>query len=820
MQGGKRFTAPVAGRGAAPVHGDLRLPSSVAASCPPVQAVHRIAIACSPRARVTVARGRCTRRMRRASHLAAAAVAAVLLLPTSAAAAADAAADLTHGRHDAPRPGGPKPGTVVQPTLVARATLPADHLTDGPPSGALATPANGRQGPFAGQVVPGFSAMVQDGDGTFWALPDNGFGAKGNSADFLLRIHHVRPQWRTADGGSGEVVLDSFVQLRDPDGLAGFPIVHEGTPDRLLTGADFDVESLVRAPDGTFWIGEEFGPFLLHVSADGALLAPPVELPGVRSPQHPHLAAGEQPTLAASKGFEAMAGSPDGRYLYPITEGALLADPDQRNRTVHEFDTRRGAWTGRTWSYEVDRTANLTADAFMTGRHTMLVLERDDFDGAASVTKRVYEVDLRRVERDGHLAKTLVMDALAVANPDDLAPGAGYGTGERFALPFQSLETLVRLRDGRLLLANDTNYPGNAARVPGTPDDTELVVVDLRTVPAAPAGATVIGHRGASGYRPEHTLAAYSLAIRQCADYIEPDLVATKDGVLVARHENEISGTTDVATRPELADRRTTKVVDGVEVTGWFTEDLTLAELRTLRAVERIPDVRPANSVFDGRYEIPTFDEVLDLARRSTTCDGRPVGVYPETKHPTYFDSVGLSLEEPLVAALKENGLDGPRARVLVQSFETTNLQQLDRLTRVPLVQLVNCSGAPYDLVVTGDARTYADLVTPAGLRQVARYADGVGLCKDVMIPRTSAGTLGAPTPVIRDAHRAGLDVHGWTFRAENRFLPAEFRTGDDPSAHGDLAGEIRAFLDAGMDGLFSDHPDLAVAAVEGADRS
>ncbi len=331
---------------------------------------------------------------------------------------------------------------------------------------------------------------------------------------------------------------------------------------------------------------------------------------------------------------------------------------------------------------------------------------------------------------------------------------------------------------------------------------------------------TVIGHRGASGYRPEHTLAAYALAIRQCADYIEPDLVATKDGVLVARHENEIGGTTDVADHPQFADRRTTKVIDGAEVTGWFTEDFTLAELRTLRAKERIPETRPQNTRFDGRYRVPTLDEVLDLARGSRTCDGRPVGVYPETKHPTYFDSVGLSLEEPLVAALRDHGLDHRRAPVYVQSFETANLRQLDRMTRVRLVQLVAATGAPYDLVAAGDERTYADLVTPAGLREVARYADGVGLEKNVMIPREEDDTLGEPTTVIRDAHRAGLEVHGWTFRRENQFLPAELRSSADPNGVGDLAAEIRIFLDAGMDGLFTDNPDIGAAAARDFERA
>ncbi len=326
--------------------------------------------------------------------------------------------------------------------------------------------------------------------------------------------------------------------------------------------------------------------------------------------------------------------------------------------------------------------------------------------------------------------------------------------------------------------------------------------------------ALVIGHRGASGHRPEHTLAAYELAIEQCADYIEPDLVMTGDGVLVARHENEISGTTDVEDHPEFADRFTTKVVDGDAVSGWFTEDFTLAELKTLRAEERIPDVRPGNVAFDGQFEIPTLVEVIELARASRTCDGKPVGIYPETKHPSYFDSIDLSLEEPLVAALDEYGYRGRGAPVFIQSFEVANLQELATMTQLRLVQLVNCSGAPYDLVVAGDGRTYADLVTPRGLDFVASYADGIGACKDVLIPRDTDGMLGDPTPVVADAHERGLVVHGWTFRAENRFLPAEYRSSADPNALGDMAGEVRAFVAAGMDGFFTDQPDHGAEAV------
>ena len=326
------------------------------------------------------------------------------------------------------------------------------------------------------------------------------------------------------------------------------------------------------------------------------------------------------------------------------------------------------------------------------------------------------------------------------------------------------------------------------------------------------AGPLVIAHRGVSGYRPEHTLASYELAARMGAHFIEPDLVSTKDGVLVARHENEISGTTDVADRPVFADRRTTKTIDGTELTGWFTEDFTLAELKTLRAVERLPSLRQENTMYDGLYEVPTFDEVLELRARLSRELHRSIGVYPETKHPTYFDSIGLSLEEPLVASLRRAGLDRPNAPVFVQSFETSNLRQLKESgVHVPLVQLISVDGAPYDLAAAGDLTTYADLVTAEGLRDVASYAAGIGPDKALVIPRNSDGTLGEPTGLVENAHAAGLVVHPYTFRNENTFLPVDLRSGSDPAAYGRALDEQLAFLEAGVDGLFTDNPDTGM---------
>ncbi|GAA4739389.1 glycerophosphodiester phosphodiesterase [Modestobacter marinus] len=322
----------------------------------------------------------------------------------------------------------------------------------------------------------------------------------------------------------------------------------------------------------------------------------------------------------------------------------------------------------------------------------------------------------------------------------------------------------------------------------------------------------VIGHRGASGYRPEHTLASYELAARMGADYIECDAVSTADAVLVCRHENEISGTTDVADRPEFADRQTTKTVDGVELTGWFTEDFTLAELQTLRAVERLPELREENTLYDGLFAVPTLDEFLELREELSRELDREIGAYIETKHPTYFDGIGLSLEEPLLADLREACLDRPDSPVFLQSFETTNLRELDAAgVRVPLVQLLSASGAPADLVAAGQPYTYADLSSPAGLAVVARYADGVGPEKSQVIPVAEDGTLGEPTSFVADAHAVDLLVHPYTFRNENEFLPAELDEGTDPAAYGRALEEQLAFWAAGVDGIFTDNPDTGV---------
>ena len=320
----------------------------------------------------------------------------------------------------------------------------------------------------------------------------------------------------------------------------------------------------------------------------------------------------------------------------------------------------------------------------------------------------------------------------------------------------------------------------------------------------------MVGHRGTAGYRPEHTLASYELAARMGADYMEPDLVSTKDGVLVCRHEPEIGGTTDVASHPEFAGRRTTVLLDGIATTGWFTHDFTLAELKTLRAVERLPAVRQHNTMYNGLFEVPTFQEMLDLRVRLSRELGRDIGVIPETKHPTYFKRLGLELEPKLVGILRHNHLDRHGAKVWIQSFEAQNLLTLHRRYRVqvPLIFLTSVTGTPFN-----DPRPYADYLTPAGLRELARDVQGIGPDKNQVIPRNTDNTLGSPTRLVPDAHAAGLKVIPYTFRAENQFLPADYRVGTDPDAYGRAIDEQITYLRAGLDGLFTDQADIGVLA-------
>lgn len=329
----------------------------------------------------------------------------------------------------------------------------------------------------------------------------------------------------------------------------------------------------------------------------------------------------------------------------------------------------------------------------------------------------------------------------------------------------------------------------------------------------------IIGHRGAPGHLPEHTLESYRRAAELGADYIEPDLVATKDGVLIARHDIDIGTTTDVAEHPEFANRKTVKIIDGVRYEDWFTDDLTLAEIKTLRARQPLP-FRPKQ--FDDRYEIPTFAEIVRLAKDESRRLGRPIGIYPETKHPSYHAQAGLALEDRLLAILDKHGLNRRDAPVLIQSFEVANLKALRQRTPVRLVQLIDADAVtrdgialpnrPYDFSISGDVRTYADLISLPGLREIATYADGIAPWKGYLVgcaaARSSDETQAksqAEIPCLRvaDAHRAGLFVHPWTFRDEPRYLPERY--------HGDPVAEYRQFFALGVDGVFSDFADTAV---------
>ena len=325
---------------------------------------------------------------------------------------------------------------------------------------------------------------------------------------------------------------------------------------------------------------------------------------------------------------------------------------------------------------------------------------------------------------------------------------------------------------------------------------------------------TVIAHRGASGYRPEHTIGSYQHALDMGAHVIEQDLVPTKDGHLVCRHENDITGTTDVAAHPEFAARRTTKSVDGVSLNGWFTEDFTLAELKTLRAKERIPGTREENTLYDGRWTVPTFEEVLRWAEREGRRRGRPVWLHVETKHPSYFRGLGLGLEEPLAKLLRRYGRHRHNSPVFVQSFEPSSRQRMAKLVSSPRVVLLSgASSRPWDFVEAGDPRTVADLVKPEGLKWIASFAQGLGPTLDLVIPKDTNGRLTTPTTLVRDAHAEGLILHPYTMRNENTFLPADFRRGTDPNAYGDVFGAYQVYFATGIDGIFTDNPDTGLLA-------
>lgn len=501
--------------------------------------------------------------------------------------------------------------TAQAATLVGWAQLPADTFDAGPASGAWSGSVRG-EARFPSQPVQGFSGVQFGKDGTFWFLSDNGYGAKNNSADYLLRIRNFKLTAATKAGQPSKVEVGQFVQFSDPNKKVPFQIVNENTTDRLLTGADFDVEGFAFAPDGTIWVGEEFGPYILHFSADGKLLEAPIDTPNIAA----------LPTLK-----------------------------------------------------------------------------------------------------------------------------------------------------------------GQAPQV--------------------------TGHRGSSGTRPEHTLESYRVAIEAGADFIEPDLVVTKDGVLVARHEPIIAvldkdgkvleATADVASHPEFKDRIKTKKLDGREVTGYWVEDFTLAELKTLRAVERLPQLRGKN--YDSQFEIPTLSEVIALVKETEAKTGKKIGIYPETKHPVFMREVaGFNTSQLLIDTLVKEGFTDPN-RIFIQSFEVSNLKDLKANimpkagVNIPLVQLVSSDDEPaYDLVVAGDKRTPKDMLTDAGLKEMASYATVVAPYK-----RWIVDGKGQPTDLINRAHNLGLYVHTWTMRNEPTYLLPQYK--NDPEA------EMNQFLRLGLDGFFTDFP-------------
>jgi hypothetical protein len=365
------------------------------------------------------------------------------------------------------------------PTLKARAVLPAETFAPGPVSGTLIGPGpfNGITPPFASQPVQGFSNVLNAGRGEFWVMPDNGYGAEENSKDFLLRVYRIRPDFETRKGGSGTIAVRRFISLRDPDGHVPFALERS---DRLLTGGDFDPESMRIDRCGDFWFGDEFGPWLLHTDRTGRVLEPPVELPGVKSPQNPPVAPfNPSPTLNRSQGFEGTAISPDGRTLYPMLEGALIADPDQTRRFIHEYRIGFG-YTGRRWQYRVEVPSNSIGDFAPVDRHRFLVIERDNEQGAAARFKKIYLVDFRRIDRDGFLRKRLLVDLLRIADPAGISlpaePG-DIGLGTQFSFPFQTIEAVLPLGGNRLLVLNDNNFPFSSGRHPGRADPTEAIVI-------------------------------------------------------------------------------------------------------------------------------------------------------------------------------------------------------------------------------------------------------------------------------------------------------------------------------------------------------
>jgi hypothetical protein len=384
-----------------------------------------------------------------------------------------------------------------QTTLERFASLPADTFAPGPTSGQFIEPANGRIPPFEdAQPVQGISSVLRARNGDFLVMSDNGFGAKDNSQDYVLRVYRITPNFRTKHRGSGTIKVRSFFTLSDPYRRINFPIVADRThypgnaivPEntipvdedirrrRLLTGGDFDIESFREAPDGTFWFGDEFGPFLIHTDSKGRVLEAPIPLPGVKSPQNPFLKTGETPNLGRSKGFEGMAISPDGKTLYPMLEGALTTDINQSRLIIYEFDRRARRYTGKQWFYHLDRPSTDYAIGDLTAvtSKRFLVIERDNLQGPAAAFKKIFLVDLDHVDAQGFVVKQLVADLLNIQDPHNIG-----GTGPVFRFPFQTIESVIPLSARTLGVLDDNNYPFSSARVAGQPDPNEFIVIRL-----------------------------------------------------------------------------------------------------------------------------------------------------------------------------------------------------------------------------------------------------------------------------------------------------------------------------------------------------
>ena len=374
--------------------------------------------------------------------------------------------------------------TPVDPLLLGRAVLPFDTLGGGPPAGALVTPNpnNGVTFPLPEQPVEGFSSIVAGrGPGEYLAMEDNGFGGKAVSVDFLIRAYYIRPHFKTAQGGAGTVDVGDFISFRDPDHRLPFPIVNENTSRRLLTGGDIDPESLQRGPDGDLWVGDEFGPWILHFSPKGRLLDPPYDVPGIHSPNNP-LFAPLTATQPNSRGFEGMAISGDGRFLYAALEGATVADIDKTRRNIYEFSVTRRQFTGRALHYRTEADSFMVADMWAVGPHRLVVIERDAGSGVNAVFRKLYLVDLRSTRVDGFLTKTQVVDLATIPDPNLVSLPALHagdlGLGDPFSVMCESIEAVHQVAGSKILLGCDNNLP-NSGRNPTRPDDNEFILVDV-----------------------------------------------------------------------------------------------------------------------------------------------------------------------------------------------------------------------------------------------------------------------------------------------------------------------------------------------------